>query len=425
MKKSSKNLIVVFMLIAVLAVNFASPAAPAQAASPGRDVINAWNQITIRTVVAMGGQPPPAAFVYGAYVQAAVYNAVVAIEGGYAPYKSDIAPQPGASVEAAVATAAYQVLVNYFTSDAQVMALTADYSASLAAIPDGQAKDAGIAIGAEAAAEIIEERANDGRNADIGFSMPAPGPGVWQLPAGVNPQTPWMSQLKPFMLVSPDQFRPGPPPDLGSSEWARQYNEVLLYGRNTSQARTAEQTEIARFWTAHPFTHYNTAFQQLAVSRGLSTVETARLLVMGNMVSADALIGCWDAKYHYLFWRPQAAIAQGESDGNGQTTGDPGFLPLIPTPPHPEYPSGHGCLTSAVAEVLVKVLGTQRIEFDIPSFVANTQPRHYTMANELIQEIIDARVWSGIHYQVSDLTGVNLGRKVAHWTIKRYFLPER
>jgi hypothetical protein len=410
------------VLIAVLAITLARPAAPARADSAGAESVVFWNQIMIRTVITNGGQPPPASFVYGAYVQAAVYNAVVAIEGGYEPYKSTLAASPGASVDAAVATAAHDVLVQYFP--AQQGILDADYAAALAAISDEPAKVEGIALGAEAADEIIALRAGDGLNANIGFTMPAPAPGVWQLPSGVNPLTPWMSRLRPFMLNSPDQFRPGPPPDLSSAEWAEQFNEMALYGRRDSTVRTAEQTTIARFWSSVPLTQYNQAYQLIATDRQLSALEAARLMAMGNVVGADALIGCFDAKYHYLFWRPAFAIPQGDNDGNPNTTGDPSFVPLLGTPAHPEYPAAHGCETSAQAEVFAAFLGTQNIGVTIPSTVPDIPARYYRTANELTKEIIDARVWGGLHYRESGITGANLGRKVAHWTLKRYFLPE-
>jgi hypothetical protein len=303
--------------------------------------------------------------------------------------------------------------------------LDAEYVTFMASIADGPAKTAGVEVGSEAAAELIALRQNDGLNANIGFTMPSPAPGVWQLPAGVNPLVPWMSKLQPFMLESPDQFRPGPPPDLSSSEWSEQYNEVAAYGRRDSVVRTPEQTTVARFWTSLPIIQYNTAYQQLAAIRDLTALETARLMAMGNMVGADALIGCFDAKYHYLFWRPLFAIPQGDTDGNTATGADANFVPLIGTPPHPEYPSAHGCVTSAQAEVIVEFLGTQHIEVDIPSTVPGIATRHFTDANDLRNEIINARVWGGIHYRGSDVTGVNLGRKVAHWTLKRYFLPEK
>lgn len=421
-KKISTKYIIGILLIAVLAVTITRPAAPARAAPAGAEAVIAWNTITLRTVITVGAQPPPSSFVYASFVQAAVYNAMVAIEGGYEPYKSSIAPHPDASVDAAVATAAHKVLAYYFSL--QQSALDADYLAFMAAITDGAEKTAGIQVGIEAADELIALRQGDGLNANIGFTMPAPAPGVWQLPAGASPLVPWMSQLRPFMLESPDQFRPGPPPDLSSTEWAEQYNEVLLYGHRDSLVRTPEQTTAARFWSSVPLTQYNLAYQQIANARGLGALETARLMAMGNIVGADALIGCFDAKYHYLFWRPLFAIQQGNTDDNPNTAGDPSFVPLLGTPAHPEYPSAHGCLTSAEGEVFAEFLGTQRIEVDIPSTVPGVATRHYASANELKQEIIDARVWGGIHYRGSDETGVNVGRKVAHWTLKRYFLPD-
>jgi hypothetical protein len=393
----------------------------AEVVSSGTNAIIAWNAIMLRTVITNGQQSPPASFVYGAYVQAAVYNAVVAIEGGYQAYESDLPRNQNASEEAAVATAAHDVLVHYFPM--QQAALDADYAASLAAIDEGAAKSAGIQLGAAAADELITLRQGDGLNANIGFTMPTPAPGVWQLPAGVNPLVPWMSQLRPFLLESPDQFRPGPPPDLSSPEWANDYNEVLLYGRRDSLVRTPEQTNIARFWTSVPLVQYNVAFQQIASTKGLSAMETARLMAMGNMVGADAEIGCFEAKFVYLFWRPVFAIPQGNMDGNPATTGDPTFVPLLNTPAHPDYPSSHSCLTSSEAEVFAAFLGTQQIEVDLVSTVPGLATRHFATANQLTQDIINARVWGGIHFRTADVMGASLGRKVAHWTLKRYFLP--
>ncbi|HSL29218.1 MAG TPA: vanadium-dependent haloperoxidase [Anaerolineales bacterium] len=412
----------IFFVIAVLATTVAGPAMRARADSAGPEAVITWNAIAVRTILAPPTpQSPPASFVYASFTQAAVFNALVAIEGGYQPYKSDLEPNPEASIDAAVATAAHHVLLHYFPS--QQAALEADYAASLSAIPDGPAETAGIDVGAQAAAELIALRQGDGLGANIGFTMPTPGPGVWQLPTGVNPLVPWMSKLRPFMLNSPDQFRPGPPPDLNSPEWARQYNEVLAYGRADSNVRTAEQTQIARFWSSVPLIQYNVAYQQISSARGLTALEAARLMAMGNMVGADALIGCFDAKYHYLFWRPVFAIAQGGTDGNPHTSPDPTFSPLLGVPAHPEYPSAHSCVTSAQAEVFAKFLGTQHIGVTIPSTVTGIPAQYYARANDLTQEIINARVWAGLHYRVSDVTGADLGRKVAHWTLKRYFLP--
>ena len=415
----------VLVALVVLVTPITSHPATAQATTPvSPAAVITWNGIAQRAAIQVAKQPPPQSLISIAFAQAAVYDAVVAIAGRYQPYALNLARRPGASVDAAVATAAHHVLVHYFP--AQQVALDTDYATALAAISEGAAKDDGIAVGQEAAAGIIALRQGDGLEADIGFIMPSPAPGVWQLPVGQAPLVPWLSQLRPFMLERPDQFRPGPPPDLASSEWAAEYNEVKQMGRNDSPYRTAEQTDVARFWSTNPSAQYNTAFKQIALARGLDAVEAARLFAMGNLVGADALIGCFDAKYHYLFWRPQFAIPLGDSDGNPATVGDPTWKPLLATPSHPEYLAAHGCLTSAEAEVFAAFLGTNQIDVDLTSTVPNlARPtRHYERVVDLVQEIVNARVWGGIHYRESVVKGVDLGRKVAHWTLQRYFLPE-
>jgi hypothetical protein len=256
--------------------------------------------------------------------------------------------------------------------------------------------------------------------------MPAPAPGVWQLPAGQTPLIPWASKLRPFLLRSPDQFRPGPPTALTSRTWAADFNEVKAIGRLDSPSRTAEQTDVALFWTAQPIVQYNSVFKQIALQRGLNAVQAARLFAMGNLVGADAEIACFDAKYHYLFWRPQFAIPQGDTDGNPATVGDPTWKPLLGTPAHPEYPSSHSCLTAAVADVLTAFLGTERINIDVTSTVPNLlhPTRHFDRAADLTQELMNARVWGGIHFRDATVNGVALGRQVARWTLRRYFRPE-
>lgn len=393
------------------------------AAMPGSEAVVNWNTIALRTSVKLAGQIPSTSQIYLARVQAAVYNAVMAIDGSYELYQSGLAPRPDASIDAAIAAAAYTMLVDLFPD--QQNFLDNDYEAALAAIPDGPAKTAGVEVGQQAANELIALRLDDGLNADIGFVMPDPGPGVFQLPIGGDPASPWISKFKPYLLESPDQFRPGPPPDLSSPEWAQQYQEVYLFGGRDSAQRTAEQADVARFWTTHASEQFNLAFQQVAQKRGLDAVESARLFAMGNMVGADALVACFDAKYHYLFWRPGFAVTQAESDGNPLTNGDAAWQPFLGNPTHPEYPSAHSCLTGSMAEVFTAFLGTDKIEVDLESNAGDLiqRVRHYEHAQDLVKEIVDARVWGGLHYRGSDIAGATLGRDVARWAVERYFLP--
>lgn len=414
---------VIFALVAVaiLSTGVLVRAAPPRASSP--DSVIHWNDIAQRVVIQVAKQSPAATAVYMALPQAAVYDAVVAIEGGYQPYKLNLKPRPGASVDAAVAAAAYNILVHYFPD--QKDALDADYNTALAAIPDNTAKTDGVAVGQEAAAGIIADRQGDGLAADIGFKMPDAGPGVWQLPEGAKPVAPWLSKLKPFMLNSPDQFRPGPPPALNSAEWAKEFNEIKEIGGSDSKVRTPEQTDIAQFWTANATGQYDTAYAKLILDRGLDAVQAARLYAMTNLVGADAIIGCFDAKYHYLFWRPFTSMVQATAAENPNTVGDPNWKPLVVTPGHPEYPAAHGCYTMAQAQTLATALGTDQINLDVSSSVPNLkQPtRHYATASDLISEVENARVWGGIHYRDSTTAGATLGNNVAKWTLARNFSP--
>jgi hypothetical protein len=222
---------------------------------------------------------------------------------------------------------------------------------------------------------------------------------------------PWLSRLRPFTLRRTDQFRPSSPPALSSRRYAKARAEVEAVGKIDSAVRSVEQTLIARFYTSHVAAQYNTAYRELAARQGLDAVQAARLIAMGNVVGADALIACFDAKYHYLFWRPSFAI--------------PGWTPLLATPPHPEYPSAHSCLTFAQASVFKRFLRTRRIDVDLRSFpeIHEMPIRHFTTAGDLEREIVDARVWGGIHFRFSNEIGGELGSRVASWALDRFFRP--
>jgi hypothetical protein len=414
--KSTRRRIALTVATALIGTGVLAPAAGAT--EPSTSVV-AWNAIAQRAAVAVGKQAPAEATVTLAQVQAAVYDATVAIDGGR-PYAVRVREpwRHHASLDAAVATAAHDMLVHLFPG--QAAALDADYATALAGVPGGRAKDTGIAVGDSAGAGTIALRQGDGYQADIGFVMPSAAPGVFQLPAGQVPVTPWVSRMRPFLMDRPDQFRPDAPPALSSPEYARDFNEVVATGGATSTVRTAEQSTIARFWTTNAAQQFNTAVGQLALSRGLDADQAARLFAMVDMFGADAQIGCYDAKYHYLFWRPQFAVPLAGTDGNPDTTPDATWKPFVSTPAHPEYPSAHSCLSMASADAIGAFLGTRQIELDLRSTVTtDTMPtRHYATVDDLIEEVQNARVWGGIHYRTSTATGAQLGDRVARWDLR-------
>jgi hypothetical protein len=433
----------------------------AAAALPPGNTVAQWNQITEDTVAGVGTLADEG-FIYMAYASAAVYDAVVAIEGGYEPYGPAINAPEGASVDAAVVEAAYQTLWAYFPPSSCNPAsppavyqfclgvrprLDAFRAEALASIPDGPAKDDGRAVGLAAANTIIALRSGDGRMTPIGvtssFSTLPPGPGVWRLtPPFAAPRTPWVGNVRRFILGSVDQFLPDPPPSLQSDEWAEAFNQIEAYGALTGSARTDEQTRIGQFWSASVIRQYNRVGRDLT-GAGADLLKAARLLAMINLVGADALMSNLYAKYHYLFWRPVTAIngsldptavtndgfgpVPGYDDGNPATVEQSGWRPLLTTPNHPEYPAAHGAITSAMAQVFSTFLDTNQIDLDIRGFdpagpAGNLNAvRHFDMPNQLRNEIIDARLWAGLHYHFSGVAGVVLGRKVAKFDLRHAF----
>jgi hypothetical protein len=447
---------------AIAAVAFAvaasgSMARVASAALPPGNTVAQWNKIAEDTVVG-SGTVATEPFIYMAYVSAAVYDAVVAIEGGFEPYGPPIAAPAGASVDAAVIEAAYRTLWAYFAPESCNPAsasytfclgirpsLDASYAEALAAIAPGKARTDGQAVGQQAANDLIALRSGDGRMTPIGVSTPfptlPPGPGVWRLtPPFAPPLVPWVGNVRPFVLQSVDRFLPDPPPSLQSDEWVKAFDEIKAYGAATSTVRSEEETTIAKFWTANVIRQYNGVGRDLT-GTGPDLLKAARLMAMINVVGADMGMSVIHAKYHYLFWRPVTAVdpfavtadgfgpVPGYDDGNPATAEQTGWRPLLTTPGHPEYPAAHGVVTSAMAEVFSTFLGTNQIDLDIQGFdpagpLGNLNAvRHFDTANELRREIIDARVWGGLHYRFSGVAGVVLGRKVARYDLGRAFQP--
>ena len=406
-----------FVLSAAVAASApARPRPAALVASP--QVVLDWNATAAATLLA-SGKPQPESMVYVGLTQAAVYDAVIAIEGGFEPYLIVPGVPPGSSPEAAVAAAAYGVLVNYFP--AQKPALDAAYAASLAGIPDGPAEDRGVLVGQQVAAGLVAARIDDGRDDPETFT-PTPEPGVWRPtpPAFSAAQTPWMATMKPLLLGSSAQFRPPPPPALDSVRYARDFEETRLYGAKSGSLRTAEQTETARFWTELVQQQHNRTLRDLVTRLGLDLRGAARALALGTTVMADSLIACWDAKFAYGYWRPVTAIPAGDTDGNDRTAAEPAWEPLAATPNHPEYPSAHTCVTAGLGAAAAALVGGDRIELDVASTVTGTT-RHFDHARDLERDIENARVYIGYHWRTSGEVGSRLAGRVARWALQRYF----
>jgi hypothetical protein len=378
-----------------------------------------------------GNKFPGEAAVFMGIVHAAIYDAAVAIDGGYRPYLPTAPAPANTSADAAVATAAYGTLIGLQPAlglnAAQLAILDGDYAAYLAGVPDDAAKLNGIAVGAQAAQAVVAARAGDGRGCsttlhDLG--QPAPGPGVWQPNATGAVLGLCLPGMRPLALLSASQFRPGPPLRLASRAYAANLAEVEDLGRDTSTSRTQEQTTQARFWTDHDLRQWNDGMLRLASDRGLDLVQTARMLAMAHVAGGDAMIACFDAKYHYWFWRPYQAIQQADVDGNPATVADPSWQPLGATPNFPEYPSAHACHSGAVVGALQAFFGTDRVPFSLDSRATHTTTS-YARLSGVVDDVDLARVLVGFHFPRSDLRGSRLGREVAGYVVEHGFQPIR
>jgi len=425
--------------LAALATASVPPAASGASASqaPGptaadHAVLLDWNAIAQAEAVTV--RPTAHGQARGiAMVQGAVYDAVNAIDRGHRAYLLDAASPgvgAGASYGAAVATAAHHVLVTLVV-DARKPALSTALASTLAAIPDGAGKADGMAAGAAAAEAMITARTGDGYLAPFDFAAHiGTGPGQWA-PTALDPDA-YVGSLKPFLIDSPGQFRTDGPAPLASADYAEQYNEVKRLGALASPYRTADQTMAAIFWQFSPAVLWNSLARGQAAAHGTGTVELARLLAMVNLAVADGAIACWNDKYYYDFWRPVTAIRKGDIDGNPATVADPTWTPLfdpstptvpaIANPPFPDHPSGHGCLSGAALTTMARFFG-DRADISISSGRFPGQPRTFDRFSDVLKEIIDARVWGGIHFREADVEGSVIGKKVAHWMGRHYFQP--
>jgi hypothetical protein len=406
-------------LLAVLATPASAPA----------DTVTDWNQIAAAALQSPGTATPPGAgqgavsTAHLAMVHGAVYDAVNAIDGGHEPYVSAPAALPWYSQEAAVAAAARHVLVNggLGIPAARMPVIEAAYQASLAAVPDGPAKAGGIATGEAAATDMLAARAGDGRFGPFRFAESTL-PGGWRLvpPATVTDPGAWLKDVTPFVLRDPDLFRGRAPHHLGSRAYAADFNEVKAVGRATDSTRTPDQTAAAQYWgTTNATATMASIIRSVANGQGGTLADHARLLARAYTNAADALIVTWRDKARYSFWRPFHAIREAASDGNDATEADPNWTSLITPPPYPEHPSGLATFGSAVVDTMQHFYGRDEATFS--GTTPGGMTRQFTSFSQLREDIVEARIWSGIHFRFADTEAAKIGRKVAHWGNRHAF----
>jgi VCPO second helical-bundle domain len=410
-----KPLALLVVIGIALAVAASGPS-PAARASADANAVTYWSHVTENAVSV--GRPPASAQVLAAIVHAAIYDTVAAVEGGLEPFAASTAVEQPADTSAAVATAARRVLRTRVP--AQAAGVDGLYAAYMGAITDGAPKSHGVVAGEAVAGAYLALRANDGFDNTVLFLQPPPGPGVWEpAPPSATPVDVKLKQVRPFTFDDPSEFRPNGPLDLDSGRYAADLAEVEAYGRSDSTVRTQEQTEIARFWAENSFVQWSRIVRGLADSRGFGLRESAQLLGLVHVAAADTMIACFDAKYYFNFWRPVHAIQRADIDGNARTEPDTTWTPFLVVN-HPEYPSGHACFTGAVTEALRAYFGTDRLPLTIDSTVTGTA-RSYARLSDILAEVEDARVWSGLHFRTTMVEGAKLARKIVSHVVAHSF----
>lgn len=385
------------------------------------DIVTDWNVISITS--AAGMIPPVQSRIY-AMVHAATHDALNAIERRYQPYALH-AHVAGASPEAAVAAAAHGVLTAEIP--AQQTALDTAYANSLSGVQDGPAKTYGILVGQAAAAAILGLRDNDGSTAVVTYT-PGAGPGFWvpTPPAFLPAILPGWGNVTPFTLNRGEQFRPDPPGyfNLGSEEYARDYNEVKRIGEMNSTTRTVEQSEIARFWYEGSPAGWNRIARVASSQAGLDLWENGRLFALVNFAMADGFIAGFNIRFFYNFWRPVTAIRDGDNDGNPNTAADPAWSSYLITPPIPDFPSTHSVLGAAAAEVLAEFFGTDFIAFSVESGAPFAGiSRSYPSFSQAAHENAQSRIYAGIHFRSACTHGLRVGEKIGAFAFKHYLQP--
>jgi membrane-associated phospholipid phosphatase len=389
------------------------------------DMVLRWNEAAL-AAVRTAGQNPPVGARSEAIVQAAVFEAVNSIDKSYNHYLVDIPAPAWASKEAAAAEAAHDALVGLFP--AQQLVLDLELRASLQGIPNDDAKTSGIDVGHAAAQIMLAVRAHDGSDRVVTYT-PGTEPGDWQPtpPAFGPPLVPQWPSVTPFALERASQFRPPAPPPLTSAEYAAAFNQIKELGALDSPTRTADQTEAALFWqgvvTPNAAGWWNEIAQRVAVERGNSLVDNARLFALLNLAQADALIASFDGKYTYNFWRPVTAI-RAVDQGNPNTERDPSWTPLMATPSHPSYPSNHATNSTAAAVVLASFFGTDAIPFSFSWEGLPGVTRSFDSFSAAAHEAGLSRIWAGFHWSFDITAGEPLGSAVGDYVFQNYLQPQ-
>jgi hypothetical protein len=378
----------------------------------GADIIVDWNEQAVKAGYAARVTPGMSARNI-AMIHIAMFEAVNSIEPRYAPYRKRLSAEPNASREAAAAAAAHHILVRAYPEQAKEF--DKGLEASLAAVTDGQAKLDGVRLGEQAAAAILVERSTDGADARNSY-RPYTTAGKY-VPTMFPVMSSW-GAVRPFGLKTGRQFRPPPPYALSSSRWATDYNEVKKMGAKSGSPRTPEQTEIARFWALVGPATYNPIARQLSAEKNLDVIDNARLFALFSIAAADAGVAIFEAKYQYNFWRPVTAIRNGDLDGNNATDRDPVWEPFIDTPMHPEYPCAHCTFQSTAAGVLRAFFGSDIASFKLTSTTAPGVTRSFSKLSDYVAEVVNARVYDGVHYRTSGEAGAAMGRKIGEYTVQ-------
>jgi len=407
--------------MATMSTAFLVPSPVPASADEVPDQVLAWNQHAYVELILTANQAPPVAALHLAIVHGAIYDAVNAIDGDFEPYLVAPPAEPWYSEDAAAAAAAHEVLV--WLLPGRTSQLDGYLDASLASIPDGPSKEGGKAVGEAAGQAMITARTGDGRFGDTSFTEGFDA-GEWRAlaPGLAGNNFKWVGDVDEFLVPDAEMFATSGPLPVTSDAYAAEFDQVKSLGSATSTTRTPDQTAMARFWADHATAMWNRIFRQLSISEGLSVPENARFFAMLYLTAADAVIACFQDKERTHFWRPLTAIANADTDDNPATDADTTWTPLLGTPPYPDHPSGHNCLSSSIVETLKDFFGTNHMSFSATHATLGIT-RTFDRFSQAIAEIRLARVYAGIHFMTADAQGASLGKQVAKFREGHYFQP--